>query len=1108
MDRQPPAYRLVRRPVRTAERPALDEAQAQVVGHAAGPLLVLAGPGTGKTTAIVETVVHRITGRGVDPSRVLVLTFSRKAATELRERITLRLDRTTTEPLALTFHSYAYALVRREFALTGDEPPILLSGPEQLQEVRRMLRGEASDGGTHWPERFAPLLSTRGFAAELRDFLLRAAERGLDGKALSKLGSSTGRDDWIAAGEFLARYAARFDLAPVPAYDYPEIVRIAGQLLSRPAVRQRERQAYDVVLVDEYQDTDPAQEELLHALAGDGRELIAVGDPDQSIYAFRGADADAIGRFPARFLAPDGKPAKVVALRTCRRSGPVLLDASRRVAARLPAAVGVPRANPGQPGSQRNHRALIPLSSASPGAVRVAVAASARQEAALIADALRRAHLVDHVAWSSMAVLVRSAVRQVPALARALSGAGVPVAIAGDELPLAQDPGTRPLLSLIGCALDPRLLTEEAAADLLTGPLGGTDALGLRRLRRLLRQDPAGGAGVPAADGAGVTAADPAGHPAVGPADASPGPLAAALLDSRQLVAANWPPGHDLVVAGQALDAARQVAGLLALVRDAAPSGSTQEVLWAVWNASRLADQWRAASMAGGTRGAAADADLDAVMTLFDAAARFDARTPPGSTSLFLDSLTGQEIAGDTLAERAQPGDAVVICTAHRAKGLEWDLVVVAGVQEGTWPDLRLRGSLLGMDELVEVAAHGVHGDRPRRTGPPDPVAAGRDAAAAALTSKLLDSERRLFYVAVTRARRSLLVTAVGGEDSEDRPSRFLTELAGDEIPIEQAAGSGRRWLTLAALTADLRRAAADRGLPESVRLAAAAQLARLAGAGVSGASPMQWYALTPWSSAGAISDGVVRVSPSQIDKFVTCGLRWLLESAVGASPPSTAGHLGTVIHAAAALVAEGADSADISRRIDEIWHQLDFGSVWYSTRQRETAEQMVARFLDWHRQNSRELIAVERKLRVRIADVLVSGQVDRLERDCDGNAVVVDLKTGSSKPTAADLERNPQLGVYQLAVLVGAFTELGATTPGGAELVQLGKAGGTRRAAVQNQRALADDPDPGWAHALVKEVAAAMAGPGFTATANDGCRRCPAAPSCPVDERGSQVTP
>ena len=171
--------------------------------------------------------------------------------------------------------------------------------------------------------------------------------------AWRRLAGRHGRDDWVAAGRFLDAYAARFDLAPVPAYDYAEIVRIAGALLRRGAVRAREREAYDAVFVDEYQDTDPAQEELLVQLAGDGRELVAVGDPDQSIYAFRGADVDAIRRFPDRFRAPGRQPAEVVALRTSRRSGPVLLAASRRVAARLPSGARAARIA----AASRDHRA-------------------------------------------------------------------------------------------------------------------------------------------------------------------------------------------------------------------------------------------------------------------------------------------------------------------------------------------------------------------------------------------------------------------------------------------------------------------------------------------------------------------------------------------------------------------------------------------------------------------------------------------------------------------------------------------------------------------------------------------------------------------------------
>ena len=1061
-----PAYRLVRRPVPAAMAARLDEAQQAVVDHADGPLLVLAGPGTGKTTTIVAAVADRIERRGLDPERVLVLTFSRKAAAELRERITARLRRTTREPLAMTFHSYAYALARREFVLAGDEPPRLLSAPEQLLEVRRMLRGEAQDGGARWPEALRPALATRGFAEEVRDLLLRAAERGLDGRGLSQLGKLRGRDDWLAAAAFLDRYAARFDLAPVPAYDYAEIVRIAAALLAREEIRQRERAAYDVVFVDEYQDSDPAQESLLLALAGDGRELIAVGDPDQSIYEFRGADVRALTEFPERFRTATGQPAPVIPLQTCRRSGTALLAASRRVARRLPR-------------GPIGHRDLT-AGNPAPGEIRILIADSSTQEAALIADTLRRAHLADGVPWSSMAVLVRSAARQVPLLRRALTAAGIPVTVAGDELPLADEPGTRPLLMLLRCALRPALLDDQTAAELLCGPLGGTDALGLRRLRRSL----------------GLLA-EAGGDRVRGGADL----LAEALLSPRDLTAL---PDS---VAGPA----RRVARLLTVAKAAIRAGgSAEDVLWAIWDASGLAPQWQQASAAGGAAGAAADRDLDAVLALFDKAAHFADTMPPGSPGLFADSLAGQEIVGDTLAERAVRDDCIRVLTAHRSKGLEWDVVVVAGVQEETWPDLRLRGSVLGAGELAE-AVPGGRSD----TGRPGEARGGAqapDVDAAMLAAKLLAEERRLFYVAVTRARRLLVVTAAGGEDTDLRPSRFLTELAGDDVPIERIGGGHgvHRWLSMPALVADLRRAAADTGRPLEVRQAAAVQLARLAAAGVRAAHPRDWYALTELSDASAIVavGETVRLSPSQVESFTRCGLRWLLEAAVGARRSDVLRHLGTVIHAAAVLAATGATEQQVADRIDEIWHHLDFGSAWYSAKQRSLAERMVRKFLDWHAANPRDLVAVEQALKVRVGQVEITGRVDRLESDDRGRAVVVDLKTGASAPREEELDRHPQLGVYQLAVLLGAFEQFSLSEPGGAELVQVGKAGLTARAKVQRQDALADDPEPGWAKDLVETVASGMAGPVFQARVNPGCRTCPVASCCPVSPEGEQVTP
>ncbi|MBP2707613.1 ATP-dependent helicase [Microbispora sp. RL4-1S] len=1049
----------------------LDEHQRSVVEHEGGPLLVLAGPGTGKTTTIVETVVDRVERRGVDPERVLVLTFSRRAAGELRERITARMRRTTRTPLALTFHSYAYALLRREAVLAGEEPPRLLTGPEQLLEVRRLLHGELEDGARHWPPEMRELLKTRGFAEELRDFLSRAAERGLDGEALAELGLQHGRADWVAAGRFSDRYQDRFDLDPVPSLDYAELIREAAGLLGDGAVRRRERDAYDVVLVDEYQDTDPAQETLLRRLAGDGRDLIAVGDPDQSIYGFRGADVHGILRFPERFPTRDGRDAPVVALRVCRRSGPALLEASRRVAARLPAVLA-----PGA-GGAGGHRDLLPTAGAEPGEVKVLLADSESQEAAVVADTLRRAHLLDGVPWSRMAVLVRSAVRQVPVLRRALLSAGVPVVVAGDELPLVQEPGVRPLLTLLKAAVRPQTLDPATAEELLTGPLGGTDMIGVRRLRRALRV---------AENEATATAAAPEdGLPVLPFAPRSSDELlVAALRDVRELIRVEPHVGAP----------AERVARLLKTARDAVRQGKgAEEALWEVWQASGLAERWSEASVQGGVRGGQADRDLDAVVALFDHAARFTDRLPKAGVEVFLDDLTSQEIAGETLAESAPEGDAVRILTAHRSKGLEWDVVVVAGVQEGLWPDLRLRGSLLGTEALVELAA----GSALDTT----------QVAAATIASKLLAEERRLFYVAATRARRTLVVTAVGGEDTDERPSRFLTELLPGGV-AEATVDDRARWLSMPALVADLRAAVCDTSRPEALRREAAAHLARLARAGVQGASPDEWYALTPLSDDRPLGwpDDIVRVSPSAVESFTKCGLRWVLETAVGAGGTSVTQSLGTVIHAIAVLATE--DGADLTGRLDEVWDSFDFGGVWFNRKQRRVAEQMVERFVRWHKDNEREVVALEEAFTAPLGNgVEIRGRVDRVERDGDGRAVIIDIKTGGGKPKDDEIDRHPQLGVYQLATVLGAFRRHGLAEPGGASLVQVGKAAGTGSTAKeQAQRALGDDPDPEWAKDLVTTVAAGMSERVFVARVNDGCRTCAAKVACPVNDNGGQV--
>ncbi|HVE74505.1 MAG TPA: ATP-dependent helicase, partial [Mycobacteriales bacterium] len=726
-------YRLVRPAAAPAPVLSPDAGQRRVLEHVArpgsGPLLVLAGPGTGKTTTLVEAVAQRVEG-GLTPEQVLVLTFSRKAAQELRDRITSRLARPTAAPTAWTFHGFCYALVRAHSPAEGFSDPVrLLSSPEQDVMLRDLLRGSI-DLGRVWPPTLQGCLTTRGLAEEVRGLLSRARELGIEPADLAALAAREGREDWAALAGFFTEYLQVLDLAN--ALDYAELVHRAVLLAEQPEVGALLRERYRAVFVDEYQDTDPAQERLLRALAGDGRDLVVVGDPDQAIYAFRGARVEGLLEFAHRFPRADGTPAPVLALGTSRRAGTTLLAASRRLANN-----GI--STPGLSADQRRaHRALLAAEGTPDGTIEVVVHPSAGAEADAVADLLRREHLESGTPWSQMAVLVRSGARSIPLLRRVLVAAGVPVEVAGDELPLAQEPAVAPLLLALRVAEDERELTPEVARDLLLSPLVGAEVGQLRRLGRHLR------------DRERRSLADEGGL-------RQPTPSAVlirdAVADPRVLLAI------DEAIARPA----QQLADLLAAARKELRSGADPEqALWTLWSGGRWPARLEAASLAGGALGRAADRDLDAVVALFAAVARTGERRKQTGVRTLLDELQAQQIPGDTLTQRSVRGDAVRLLTAHRSKGLEWDVVAVCAVQEGVWPDLRARSTLLRPDTLAAP------GEAELR------VPAER--------ADLLVDERRLFYVAATRARRRLVVTAVDSGAAEgERPSRFLAELG---VPV------------------------------------------------------------------------------------------------------------------------------------------------------------------------------------------------------------------------------------------------------------------------------------------------------------------------------------
>ena len=1034
-------YRLLRAPVPAATTVVLDPAQQAVVDHRAGALVVLGGPGTGKTTTLVEAVAARV-AEGVVPDHLLVLTFSRRMAGALRDRVQARISgQATAEVQVRTFQSYAYSLLRRAAAEVGDPPPRLLIGPEQDLVIREMLAADP-DG---WPEPLRPALRTRAFATQLRDLLLRCAERGVSANELAELGQARKRPDWLCAARFLQEYVQVLALRDVTsragvAYDAAELVRAAAGLLrDEPDVLAAERRRLSGVYVDELADTDPAQLDLLELIAGDGPHLVAFGDPDSSTFAFRGADPTGITDFPDRFHA------EVSYLTQSRRAGPDLLGATRRVATRLRGPV--------------RHRLLSPDPGVPPGRAEVHTFRSATSEAAYVAHRLREAHLLEGVPWSRMAVVVRSAHLLLAPLARALQQAGVPLTTQSEELPLAVQPAVAPLLLALRCALEPDWLDEESAVALLHSPLGGADPLAERRLRQGLRA------------------------------------LALAAGDRRPsgvlLVEALRDPRDLLAVERRWAAPARTVASLLTTVREAAqkPGATAEDTVWALWQASGLAERWAAASARGGHRGATADRDLDAVMVLFEAAAHFTDRFPGAHTEVFLDQLTGQELPADTIAKMADRGSAVRILTAHAAKGLEWDVVVVPGVQEGIWPDLRLRGSVLGSEQLVDILA-------------------GRELGAVGQTAALLDEERRLFYVAVTRARQRVIVTAVASGDGEEQPSRFLSELSGQDPEEDPLTTRLPRALTLPALVAELRTALVDPDTPADRRANAAAHLARLASAGVRGADPSDWWGLQRLSDDRPLYDEgeQVVVTPSTVESVQRCSLRWLLERHGGGARATPEQGVGNLVHAAA-MLATGAqvDRATLVEYVAGRFDEIELSARWLAGRERARAENMIDKLVGWLAANPRRLAAIEAAFMVNLDHITqIKGRVDRLEVDEQGRLVVIDLKTGkTTSVTEADLPEQPQLGAYQAAIEAGAFVEWGSE-PGGAALVQLGSHANVKE---QVQEPLADTPDPSWAAAMVKRTAATMAAATFQAVVNSKCRTCPVRTSCPVDAKGRHVT-
>ena len=995
----------------------LTPAQLEVVNHRTSQLLVLGQAGSGKTSTLIAAIANRIAA-GEDPNKILALTYGRQSASKLRDQIASAnpTAHTVAEPIARTFHSIAFMILNDPINLesSADKKYVLLSGAEQDAQIRQLLELDAANPAqSNWPQDLIPALTTKGFAKELREFIGRATERGSSPEELSKFAKKYDQKYWPAICQFWERYQNAMALRDATTthsftrVDPSEIVVLAvDKLESNQRLLQKYQKLFQIIYVDEFQESDRAQRKLLQLLSGP--ELVIFADPDSAVGRFRGADPDNLISDLEQF----GIKKKIT------------LD-----------------------------KRLRPIASQ-----QVALLSSASEEANFIAHQFRSAHLTSKMPWSQMAVIVRSPGPQITALQRAFAMNSIPVEIDAQAASLGDNPAIKPIITVAQIALGQLKITSSNWDEielLLKSEFAGADAISIRQMRIALSK-----------------------------AQKHNPPKSSTDLILDHLTC----PTPDLP--WEELTSLKRINDLIKEAKKAlSKSPDISDLLWSIWSNGKnyegelISRVWQQTALAGGNRGMIADQNLDAVITLFEVARRFSERLPEAKPSLFIDQLLGEKILADTITTTAQRGEVVQVMTVHSAKGLEWELVALAGMQEGSWPNLKQRGSLLGSERLVEIFRHGISNIEQL------------DAISAA---GLMQDEKRLLNVALTRASKQLFVTAITGEDTQ--PSSYFEKLAPQEIQLHQS----QRSITQPALVAALRRIAtvSDK---ENSQFAARA-LKTLASNGVKVADPKHWVGVKPVSTDLPVisPQEQLRISPSSLESFTECGLKWMLEQSGGRDADSTAQVLGSAIHVIAAQLKDQPTLTldELEGKLKGAWSLIDMNQGWIKDYEYRRAASMLKKFYGWHLENKNQLIGVEEKFEFKLGSAIVSGSIDRVELTNEGKYYIVDLKTGATPISYEDAQQNKQLQSYQLAVVNDGFkNKLEHQEVAGAELIFVGDLKGKeakgRPQDKVNEKVVSQE---------ISDIAVKMSDKNFVAVINDRCRSCAVKTSCPIQPAGKSV--
>ena len=1052
--------RLRRRPVGWWRLPELNAEQRAVVeGAQHSDTIARGAPSSGRSTCALA-VFEQAVGAGAS---ALILAPDRTRADVLTPRAQA-LGPAVVRPVR-TPASFAYQVVatwrtQREVPLEGVE---LVTGAAQDQALTELLASVDAP----WPEEISEQMRAMpAFRGELRNLVARVGEAGMDAASLSEAGARFGHPEWVGAGAIVAA----LEEGPEHSPEFPQTLRVdlsriqslAAELIGTWQGRAEERGVQapcpvpDVVIVDDLQDCTPSTLTLLGACREAGARIVAFSDSDVAVAGYRGGEPHLDRRLASALGV------KIAELGQVYDTSRAVRELARQACARI-----------AQSGSPARRGAQV-ADDAPEGALVTHLGATPSQMGALIARALRSRHLHDGIDFSDQVVIVRSS-SMVAETRRYLARGGVPLAGGGRAFDFASQPTTRLLLDLVtlptGDSDTDAAQRRELAERLVPSALVGADALAVHRLLRRL-------------NAARAQAAEEAGE------ESALIPLTVAnLVDDPD----TWRPtleegaqapgrrGWNDRALARALETA---ARMWELGRQG--SARPQQRLWELWEASGVAEDWRSRAIRSDESSSWYDDQLDAVVALIRVADVWEQRNPAGSARDFASELLAGSVPIDTISRVGVRPGGVEVLTPAQAMGRRWQVVVLAGLQDGAWPNLRLRDRILRADLLADVGAGRFAVGEDGREELIDSTRAARRA--------VLDDEYRLFVAAITRSRRYVHAGAVRSEDAAPSVSfDVVARLAGtpredDMVPLDQVDAP----LSLPGHIADLRaRAASDDRVDAEL---AATLLALMAREGIASAQPERWLGAGGTPTTAESYGGDVTLSPSQFERALACPLRWFLTTIGADGPSNAAASLGTLVHALAEDNPHGSAqelTEALEARIEELGYNLDTWAGRHADRRAHTIVDNLASYLV----GVPGQVEVERTVEAQVEGVTIRGRMDRLEH-VDEGVRVTDLKTGKSGYSAKTVPDNPQLAAYQMALLAAGERVAGA---------RIALLGGDAAKSF-DQRPLEGETLEGWRE-KVREVAAIARGPYFEATPSEkACLYCSFDRLCPARERGRKV--